>query len=448
MTKARRAVGVVPPLLAGLSAAVAAEMSVGLLLYADEGLLPALTLILAVEVGALGLGLWTGSVSSGEPLAEQVRRRWLFSLVVFAAAAALSAGLDFLNAFAVSGLAQGLGLALLGGLPLFSIGSLLGAMGSRDNLPGLPVARVGAPSVVGSAMGFWLAGSLLIPNVAPYSLYLFCLVVLSGGALLHGWVLDRRPMMEVLEVRKGPAGGLRVEKRVSGSPRRQAVLLLEGGRLRGGEGPEGRPVRAWETVVSEVWTSWGGSPDSLLYLGGGSGTLARELSLLPFPPAVVLVERSQELVDLARAHLTPWAGWETAQVVIADPVQPFAGPPKRFGAVVVDCQALPALAGAPVIRERDWHTLAGALEPHGVLLLGGLTWREGEEGGALEDVLAGGGRWFRHVLLFRNLEGEETAGLLVGEGEPSDSFLVLSNAVQDAWPDSVGGFRRVPLSGS
>ncbi|MCJ7627054.1 MAG: hypothetical protein MUO50_01580, partial [Longimicrobiales bacterium] len=71
-----------PPLLAGLVAAVALETSAGLLLYSDEGFLPALTLILAIEVGALGLGLWSGPMPVGGGVVELVRRRWLFCLVV------------------------------------------------------------------------------------------------------------------------------------------------------------------------------------------------------------------------------------------------------------------------------------------------------------------------------------------------------------------------------
>ena len=49
-----------PPLLAGFAAAVVVETSAGSLLYSGTGMLPALTLIITVEVGAVGLGLWVG----------------------------------------------------------------------------------------------------------------------------------------------------------------------------------------------------------------------------------------------------------------------------------------------------------------------------------------------------------------------------------------------------
>ena len=80
----------VPPLVVGASAAGAAEMSAGLLLYSAEGFLPALTLILTVETGAFALGLWSGSLQTQRGAVEGIRIRWLFSLVTFAVAAAFS----------------------------------------------------------------------------------------------------------------------------------------------------------------------------------------------------------------------------------------------------------------------------------------------------------------------------------------------------------------------
>lgn len=162
-------------------------MSAGLLLYSAEGFLPALTLILTVETGAFALGLWSGSVPSRRGTIESLRRKWLFSLVTFAVAAAFSTGLTILDDLFTGGLRQGLGLAFLGSLPLFALGSLLSGM-ADSSVPSL--ASVGLPSVVGVALGFLLTGALFLPNLAPYTFYLLCLTALSGGALLHGWVLD------------------------------------------------------------------------------------------------------------------------------------------------------------------------------------------------------------------------------------------------------------------
>jgi len=187
---ARGRMGLIPPLLAGVVAAIALETSAGLLLYTANGFLPALTIILTVEVGALALGVWGVPSAAGSVSLEQLRFRWLACLVVFALAAALAAGLSYMPDLAGSALGQGVGLGFLGGLPLFSIGSLLGAMSSRDALGQSLLPKVGPPSVLGAALGFFLAGSVLLPHAAPYTIYLVCLVLLSGGALSQGWALD------------------------------------------------------------------------------------------------------------------------------------------------------------------------------------------------------------------------------------------------------------------
>jgi hypothetical protein len=162
------------------------ETSASVLLYTAEGFLPALTIILTLEVGALGLGIWGGPLVSRGGTAELLRIRWLFSLVVFALASALAAGLNLLPVLSGSGLGQGVSLGFLGGLPLFSIGSLLGAMGASEDLGARPASPVAAPAVFGAALGFLFSGGLLLPHTATYTIYLICLVLLSGGALLQG----------------------------------------------------------------------------------------------------------------------------------------------------------------------------------------------------------------------------------------------------------------------
>ena len=190
MMAIRGRMGLIPPMLAGFVAAIALETSAGVLLYTVDGFLPALTIILTVEVGALGLGVWGASSGIGGVSVEQLRLRWLFCLVVFALAAALAVGNTFMPELAGSGLGQGVGLGFLGGLPLFSLGSLLGAMNGPDGLGQPLLPRVGAPAILGAALGFFLAGSVLLPHAAPYTIYLVCLVLLSGGALFQGWALE------------------------------------------------------------------------------------------------------------------------------------------------------------------------------------------------------------------------------------------------------------------
>ena len=447
MTKRRRGLGLLPPFLAGLAAAVAVETSAGLLLYTDEGLLPALTVILTLEVGALGLGLWSGPVPVGGGVVEQVRRRWLFCLLVFALAAASSAGLSFVAALPASGVGQGVGLGFLGALPLFSIGSLLGAMSRPDDL-GMPSAiPVGAPSVLGAAVGFLLAGSILLPNAAPYTLYLFCLVMLSGGALLQGWVLDGRRVVEIKEIVPASTGELRVEERAVGSPRRELKVLLEGGRVRGAEDMEGSPGRDWETAVLEGLRGVERCPESVLYRGGGSGTLGRILSQRFPQTRIHLVERSPELVTLARSHFAEWDGWEGVSLEIGDPLATLPGSQSSFSLIVVDCGALPTLGGEPFLREPDWRILVERLDRGGVLVMGGLQSHQDGAVVPLWEAMRKGRKWFDQASLYQKEPLPHEANLLREAGDGAECLLLFSTPGAGAWPLSLSGFQLRPAEG-
>ncbi len=440
----RRGLGLLPPLLAGVAGAVALETSAGLLLYADDGLLPALTLILTVEMGALGLGLWSAPLPVGGGAVEQIRRRWIFCLVTFALASALGAGLNLISDLPGTGISQGVGLGFLGALPLFSLGTLLGAMGRPDNLGPGAIPAVGPPAVVGAGIGFLLSGAVLLPNTAPHTLYLFCLVILSGGALLQGWVLDARIVVEVLETVSVPRGDLRAERRFVGSPRTELRLLLEGGVIRGVEGAEGEPGLAWESAVLEGLTAERIQPESVLYLGGGSGTLIRHLSQR-FPHARMrVVERHQELVGLAKSHFAPWDGWGEVEVIVGDPL---AREPERgslFSVTVLDCAALPILGGVPWMREADWRFLAGSHEPGGVLVLGGLRSTDGDLGGnstrVLGEVAGEAAGWFESVSLYRKAPTRDGGRLLPEWAGSTEFFLLLSTRGRTPWPAFLAGF--------
>lgn len=430
--------GLLPPFLAGLAAAVGGETAAGLLLYTDEGLLPALTLILAMETGALALGLWSGSVPLGASFVEQIRRRWLFTLMAFALAAALSAGFAFMEDLPGSGMGQGLGLALFGGLPLFSIGSLLGAMGSKDEDTGLSLPAVGVPAVLGAATGFVLAGMILLPRAEPYTLFLSCLVLLSGGALLQGWVLDGHPQVRVLEVVPAVTGELRAEGRASGSPRRELRVLVEGGRLRGAEDPEGNPGRPWERAVLEGVKGELGVPESALFLGGGSGTLPR-LLLDAFPETdVQVVERSLALVRLARSHLTPWDGWDRLGLQVGD-ILTTAPSRGSFAMIVVDAGSLPFLGGLPYLRESDWSSWRRILRDGGVLALGGVSGNEGESLSRMEPLLRGCRTCFPEVRVYETASPSSSPGLLLELDGLKERLLLAATAARP-WPPSLSGF--------
>lgn len=168
---------------------MAAEVAVGLLLYSGDGFLRALTLILATLTGALALGLWSApSPGIGEPV-ESIRKRWLLALLSFTGGAVTAAGWSVLGGLSSRALTRGLGLALLAAFPLYAVGSLLGTMASVRADRG--VRGPGAAASAGASLGAVLTGVLLVRTVAPMTMYVFGVVALSAGALLHGRVLDR-----------------------------------------------------------------------------------------------------------------------------------------------------------------------------------------------------------------------------------------------------------------
>ncbi len=382
--------------------------------------------------------LWVGEV------VEQVRRRWLFCLVAFALAAALSAGFSFGGDLPGSGVGQGVGLGFLGGLPLFSIGSLLGSMGRRAERGWHPFPPVGPPAVLGAAIGFLLAGSVLLPHAAPYTLYLGCMVALSGGALLQGWVLDGYPSVEVLEVVSVPTGDLRVERRVSGRPRRELRVLLEGGRVRGAEDADGNPGRAWETAVLEGVAAPDRRPESLLYLGGGSGTLTRLLLERLPQTRVHVVERSPELLTLARSRFAAWDGWEGVGIRVGEPLGAAPATPDSFSLIVVDCGALPTFGGAPILGEEGWRFLGDALEVGGAVLMGGIQIPGEDPALSLRELIRNGRRWFETVVLYRANPIPPGTRLLHEVGDGAEILLLFSTAGAAEWPPSLSAFQRRP----
>jgi hypothetical protein len=403
----------------------AAEMSAGLLLYSTDGFLPALTLILTVETGALALGLWSGTVHFGDGVVEEVRRRWLFVMVSFALAAALSTGMTFVEELLTGGVGQGLGLAFLGSLPLFALGSLLGAMAQASGPGMLPAASIGVPSVMGVALGFLISGGLLLPNMAPYTVYLVFLTALSGGALLQGWVLEGRPSRQLLERCWTARGEVRAEERTAGRGGVSRKILLEEGRIRGAEEPGGRAGREWERAVLSTLKRDHLNPGSVLYIGGGSGTLAR-LLLQDFPQTrIVVVEGSDELVTMAREHLHPFPEWRKVHLLIGDPWTCIEGLEGRFPLIVVDSALLPALGHLPSVPREGLRVLSGLAGSAGTVVLGGLGPDGFSNPAPLDAFMEKASEAFPSVLYFHGLEG---------------GFLLLSGRDAPPWSPAPPGF--------
>lgn len=190
----------IPPFVIGLAAATVGEVAVGLLLYSGEGLRRALVIILATEVGALGLGLLAAPDLSHPNLVDALRRRWIVCLTVFMVAAGFVTLWTLRPGTDATAVSQALGLTLLGGLPLYAAGNLFGTMASLRELRGGVGPRIGASGAFGAAIGIMAAG-YVVPRLSAPSVLLFLMVLLSGGALLQGVGL-----VEVPDEMDGEAG--------------------------------------------------------------------------------------------------------------------------------------------------------------------------------------------------------------------------------------------------
>lgn len=161
----------------------------GLLIYAGDGFMRSLTTVLAVEGVALGLGLWSAPAPHAH-VVDGLRQRWMLCLVAFLAATVFGVTWSLVPAIGSGAAGQALGLTLLGGVPLFACGTVLGGMGSvTRSAPPNRLREPGAAAALGAGLGFVLTGLLLPRAPIPASLLVGCMVLLSGGGLVYGIVL-------------------------------------------------------------------------------------------------------------------------------------------------------------------------------------------------------------------------------------------------------------------
>ena len=205
----RNGLGGAPAFVAGFAAGASGTVAVALLLYSGEGLLRSLTLIVAIELGAFGVGLgMSGRPREWSNAVESLRRRWLSALVAFLAAAGFALAWTFFAGFGASPMTQALGLALLAGLPLYAAGRLLRGISTVRMMAG--VTGDGALASLGAGGGVLVTGIGALSGVGVPSFALFLLVILSGAALLQGWVLKppERSIAAVEVVESDPSEGL------------------------------------------------------------------------------------------------------------------------------------------------------------------------------------------------------------------------------------------------
>lgn len=162
------------PFLLGAAVSVVVEAGLGLLLYVSPGLLPALTVLLAVSLGSLALGVVSGPGHGAQ------RWRWFVATGGLLVAAAISLGSPFGAAGQAGPLSRGFHLAGLLAVPLYGLG-LCAALAFRDG----EGHRVVAAGFLGGVVGVVILGAFLVPRVDPVSVYIFGLLCLSGAALAH-----------------------------------------------------------------------------------------------------------------------------------------------------------------------------------------------------------------------------------------------------------------------
>ncbi len=370
----------VPAFLVGVAAATAAEVSASLLLYSGPGLIRSLTTILAVEAAGFGLGL--ASAPRPHPrIVDSLRRRWLLCLVLFLGATLYSATWSLTEGVGQAALSQGLGLAFLGALPLYGCGLVLGTMSSVDEGARARLGS-GAAAALGAAMGFVLTGLALPRILAPASLFLGSLVFLSAAGLFYGALLDRRLRVQVVERRSAGSVDARVEDRHDPRSGRTVRLLLEGDWIRRwmaleeGEGEHRR--RPWDRMVWEaVQAGWDrgddGTPRRILFVGGGASGVPYATVRSHPGVEVVVVERSETVVEMARDHLESHLDRDASERIrvrtgnVEDLLQDLGEP---YDVVLVDLTAFYALGGLEALSRAGWDALTRAVAPDGVLASG------------------------------------------------------------------------------
>jgi hypothetical protein len=392
-----------------------------------------LTTILTVEALSMALGVMTAPGPRPD-LVESLRRRWLFCLVAFMGATLFSAFWSVVQAVGGSALGQGLGLALLAGLPMYALGGVLGAMAAMAGEPEGQAGAVGSPALLGAALGFAATGASLPQVFTPASLLLVCLVLLSAGGLVYGSVLDTRLRVHVRARRPSPLGDVRVEDRHLLSRDSAARVLMEGAFLRSWVTLAEESQRGWDALVCAAFPA-GNDARSVLFLGGGASPQPRALVRGAPAVRVDVAERSSGVLELGREHMDTGLHTDadtrlTVSVGNLDDV--LASSTSRYDLILVDTAAFRPVGGVSAMGASARSRLFQRIGSTGVVALGPLS----PDPGAWSFP-----EGWSQVRFRRDLPGDLAS---LGPDVPvAESLWMGSPDTGYVWPPRIGSFVRV-----
>lgn len=367
--------GWVPAFVVGACLASAAELAVGLLIYSGPGFLRSVTTVLALEAGALAVGLWSAPRPRAD-LQETLRRRWLLCLGSFLVATLFAAGWTLVHDVGGTALGQGLGLAALAGLPLYASGGLLGGLAAVDQADELRApGSIGARAALGAVVGFLATGAALTRVLTPSSLMLGCIIMLSAGGLVYTYVQDGRVRTHVKGSHDSPFGEVRVEERVLPVAGPGVRALVEGTVLRAWTPLEGPPFAAWDVAFLRTLLPDESVPFRVLLVGGGASSAPRSAVRQHPSVTVEVLERSSTVVDLGAALMDTVlsVGTEGRMSVQVGNLEDLAGDLEGlFDLVAVDTASLRPVGGDEALSAHARATLLARVADGGVLVAGPL----------------------------------------------------------------------------
>jgi hypothetical protein len=397
-----------PPLLLGAACAMAAEVAIGVLLYAGTGLMRSLSTVLVVEAAAFAVGLWSAP-GPGPRLPSRIRRRWLLCMMSFLAAAFYGTSWSVLRELGETALGQGFGLAIMAALPLYTCGAVLGGMSAARLTDGRgPRVGPGAAATTGAAIGFLITGFMLPRAPVPSHLLIVCLLLLSVGGVWYRVLLGSHLHIDVKASESSAISRVRVEDRRLLADRVASRILLEGEHVRRTARLSGEnEVVPWDIAVARGLMPLLGVPWRVLVVGGGVSPLPRMVVREHPIASVEVLERVGAVVEFGRDHFDTGlhvGHTERSSVAVGNLDDLVEGLSGSYDLVVVDSAALEALGGREGLSRRSRAILRQRISADGVLV-----W--GPDADPAQDAVTG---WSTLALARAGEGGEEEVVLVAG----------------------------------